>query len=166
MDGSPMPVGSSMADDRKFRRCLALPLVEYTSAVLLNTSRPNSPRQFQLASSLFHVALLWSPMLKLGLAFPMMPSSEPVGEKVSPLTQPTLPVLHANTCRPVPSTRRNVAPQKVPSGCPGMRRCAKRPDCPCPDTAPVMMKSRPAPRFSTEFRSTDATIPDESDRDP
>src|SRR2546421_9701015 len=105
MEGSPIPVGSLSAEARKFRPCFALPLVEYTSAVLLNTSRPNSPRQFQLASSLFHVALLWRPRLKLGFALPMMPSSAPVGEKVSPFTQPTLPALHANTCLPAASTR-------------------------------------------------------------
>src|SRR5258705_7474061 len=133
MDGSSMPVGSSSAETRKLRPCFALPFVEYTSAVLLNTSRPNSPRQFQLASNLFIVRLLWKPMLKLGFALPMIISSAPVGERVSPFTQPALVATQENTCLPlfspaVCSTRRNLGPQKVPSGCPGMSRCEKRPD--------------------------------------
>src|SRR5882762_7908918 len=101
MDGSSMPVGSSSAETRKFRPCFALPLVEYTSAVLLNTSRPNSPRQFQLASNLFITRLLWKPRLKAGFAFPMMPSSAPVGARVSPFEQPALVATQENTCLPL-----------------------------------------------------------------
>src|SRR6476646_10695454 len=115
MAGSLMFVGSSSADAREFRPCFAALFVEYTSAVLLNTSRPNSPRQFQLASNLFQVRLLWNPMLKFGFALPMIPSSAPVGEKVSLFTQPALPVTHEKTCLPAASTRRKCGPQKVPS---------------------------------------------------
>src|SRR5215210_1565324 len=118
-----MPIGSSSADTRKLRADFALPFVEYTSAVLLNTVRPNSPRQSQLASNLPTVPLLRRPRLNLGLAFPMIISSPPVGAIVSPLVHPVLAASQANTCCPLSLTRRNFGPQKVPSGSPGIRRC-------------------------------------------
>src|SRR4030081_3193836 len=98
MAGSSIPIGSVSADAKKLRDDFALPLVEYTRPVLLNTLRPNSARHSQLASNLLIEPLLRRPSLTFGFALPMMPSSSPVGASVSPLVQPTLPDLQAKTC--------------------------------------------------------------------
>src|SRR5215207_7904855 len=111
-----MPMPSLSADRRKFFDCSAFPFVPYTSAVLLNTVRPNSPRHSQLASNLPIAPLLRRPSVKLGFALPRTFSSSPVGASVSPLVHPVLPAVQAKTCLPCSFTRRKVAPQNVPSG--------------------------------------------------
>src|SRR5512143_2307148 len=64
MAGSRMSVGSLRASRRKFLPCSALLLVEYTSAVLLNTSCPNAPRIWMLKSNLPRVTVLCRPSEK------------------------------------------------------------------------------------------------------
>src|SRR5215208_5926752 len=108
-------MGSESASRRKLRDDFALPFVPYTSAVLLNTVRPNSPRHSQLASKWPMAPLLRSPRVKLGLAEPSTISSSPVGARVSPFEHPVLAAWQANTCCPFSFTRSNLAPQKVPS---------------------------------------------------
>src|SRR5512146_2464644 len=105
--GSPIASGMLSADFRKLRPCLASDLDAYTSAVLLNTLPPYSPRHSQLASKLCHDALLRSPTVKLGLALPSTTLSSSDGFVVWPLAQSGLPVLHANTCCPCAFTNRN-----------------------------------------------------------
>src|SRR5256885_12761918 len=68
--GSCSAVESVRAERRKFLSWSASPLVEYTSAVLLNTSWPTDARTRKLTLKLPQFTWLWKPILKAGLAFP------------------------------------------------------------------------------------------------
>src|SRR6266540_3575294 len=72
MAGSLRPVGSVRASTRKFLSCSASLFVEYTSAVLLNTSCPTAARTRKLRSNLPQFTWLCRPTVKSGLALPIM----------------------------------------------------------------------------------------------
>src|SRR5919201_5673925 len=92
--------GSLSVEARKLRPCLALLLVRYTSAVLLNTLPPNSARHSQLASIFPHVRLLLKPRVKFGLALPATIRSASLGFLVKPLTQSGDFWVHRKSCCP------------------------------------------------------------------
>src|SRR5438270_3599398 len=148
----------SIARLRKLRPWRASLFAWYTSAVLLNTLPPNSPRQSQLASKLSQVLLLRTPRVKVGLALPRTCLSASVASSVLPPTHPALAATQANSCLPAAFTSRNTGPKNVPIGWPTMMRCEYWLDCPWPLTKPVLMYGTP-PMLVTLLLSFVSTRP-------